>query len=89
MSSGAPIAIPSANVKVVPNNLKEVYAKGDSVRLNLTVRDEYPVKSFDSTLRYRNKYYLPTSSYYSIVDTQANVTVVPFDSYSKINNTTM
>lgn len=84
-SSGAPVAIPSTNVKVVTSNLKEYYAKGDVVRVNLTVRDEFPVKTFDSTLRYKNKYYLPTSSYYSIVDTQANVTIVPFDNYAKIN----
>lgn len=85
ISSGAPTIIPSVNVKVIAGNLKEVYSKGDTVRLNLTVRDEFPPKTFDSILRYRSKYYLPTSSYYSVVDTQANVTVVPFDDYSKIN----
>lgn len=75
----------SMDVKIVCNNLKEYYEKGDVSRVSLTVRDKYPLKSFDSTLRYKNKYYLPTSSYYSIVDTQSNITIVPFDDYSKIN----
>ena len=84
-TTGSLSPIPSTNVKVVASNLQESYAKGDVTRINLTVRDPYPLRSFDSTLRYKNKYYLPTSSYYSIVDTQANVTIVPFDSYSKIS----
>jgi hypothetical protein len=83
--TGSLSKIPSINVKVVPNTLQETYDHGDMARISLVVRDQYPLRSFDSTLRYKNKYYLPTSSYYSIVDTQANVTIIPFDEYSKIN----
>lgn len=88
-STGSFAAIPSTlNMKVVPSNLKEVYTKGDITRINLVVRDEYPLKSFDSTLRYKNKYYLPSTSYYSIIDAQSNTTVVGFDDSSKINTDT-
>lgn len=73
------------NVKLLPKNLQSSYMRGDISRINLVVRDEYPLRSFDSTLRYKNKYYLPSSSYYSIVDVQSNVTIIPFDTYSKIN----
>jgi len=83
--TGSLSPIPSVNVKVVPENLRESYTKGDVAKVGLTVRDEYPLKSFDSTLRYKNKYYLPTSSYYSIVDTQSNTTIVDFDDATKIN----
>lgn len=78
-------SIPTLNVKVVPSNLRQSYTKGDVDKVTLVVRDQYPLKSFDSTLRYKNKYYLPSSSYYSIVDVQSNTTVVPFDEYSKIS----
>jgi hypothetical protein len=84
-STGSLTAIPSTNVKIVASNLQESYAKGDVAKISFVVRDQYPLRSFDSTLRYKNKYYLPTSSYYSIVDTQSNVTIVPFDSYSKVS----
>lgn len=84
-STGSLLNIPTMDVKIVPSNMQSIYAKGDVTRLSLVTRDKYPVKSFDSTLRYKNKYYLPSSSYYSITDTQANVVVVPFDKYSKIN----
>lgn len=73
------------DIKIIPSNIQSSYAKGDVTRINLVVRDQYPQKSFNSTLRYKNKYYLPSSSYYSIVDAQAKTTVVPFDEYSKIN----
>jgi len=76
---------PSLNVKIVASNLRETYTKGDTDKVTLVVRDQYPLKSFDSVLRYKNKYYLPTSSYFSVVDVQSNTTVIPFDDYSKIN----
>jgi len=85
-ATGSLNKMPSMNAKIVCSDLREYYNYGDVARVSLTVRDQYPLKSFDSTLRYRNKYYLPTSSYYSIVDTQANITVVPFDDYSKVHS---
>lgn len=87
--TGSLSPIPNLNVKIVPSNLRQVYAKGDVDKISLVVRDQYPLKSFDATLRYKNKYYLPTSSYYSIVDVQSNTTVVPFDEYNKISTDTV
>lgn len=85
-STGSLQPIPSTlDVKVVANNVQDKYAKNDVTRVDFTVRDEYPARSFNSTLRYKNKYYLPTSSYYSITDVQANTVIVPFDEFSKIN----
>jgi len=86
--TGSLLPIPTLNVKVVASNLRETYTKGDVDKVTLVVRDQYPLKSFDSVLRYKNKYYLPTSSYFSIVDAQSNTTVIPFDNYSKVNTDT-
>lgn len=83
--TGSLLPISTLNVKVVASNLRETYTKGDVDKVTLVVRDQYPLKSFDSALRYKNKYYLPTSSYFSVVDVQSNTTVIPFDNYSKIN----
>lgn len=83
---GTLLPIPSTmNVKIATSDLQETYAKGDVARISLVTRDQYPLKSFDSTLRYKNKYYLPSASYYSITDVQANTDIVPFDSYSRID----
>lgn len=72
-------------MKVIPSNIPPYYSKGDVARIDFVVRDPYPLRSFDSVLRYKNKYYLPTSSYYSIIDSQADVVIVPFDDYSKVH----
>ena len=87
-STGSLQAIPNLNVKVTPSNLRETYAKGDVDKITLVVRDQYPLRSFDSTLRYKNKYYLPSSSYYSVVDAQSDVTITPFDDYNRIDTDT-
>lgn len=84
-STGSLSAIPNLNVKIVPSNLRQSYTKGDVDKLTFVVRDQYPLRSFDSTLRYKNKYYLPSSSYYSIIDAQSNTTIIPFDDYSRID----
>lgn len=85
-STGSLLPAPTGlKMKVIPSNIPPYYSKGDVARIDLVVRDSYPLKSFDSILRYKNKYYLPTSSYYSIIDSQADVVIVPFDDYSKIH----
>jgi hypothetical protein len=84
-STGSLRSIPSLDVKVVASNIREAYTKGDIDRINFVVRDQFPTRSFDATLRYRNRYYLPTSSYYSIIDVQSKNVVVPFDEYDKVN----
>jgi hypothetical protein len=77
--------IPSMDVQIVPTNVREEYRLGEVSRINFTIRDQYPLKAFDATLRYANKYYLPTSSYYSIVDARTQIEIVPFDTYSALN----
>lgn len=67
-------------------NLFEKYSLNSISRVNLSVRDKYPLKTFVNIFtRYGGTKYLPISSYYSIVDVQNNRTVIPFDDYSKIS----
>lgn len=73
------------DVEVVPKNPKEVYVRGSKEKIRLVVRDKYPRKNFDATLRYKNVYYLPSSSYFGIVDVQANTPVLPIDQFAKLS----
>jgi len=70
---------------IVLQNLKEKYIRGEISRINLVVRDEFPLRSFNSTLRYKAKYYLPSTTYFSITDVQSNTTILEFDEYSKVS----
>lgn len=73
------------DIQVVPKNVKEIYVRGSKEKIRFVVRDKYPQKNFDATLRYKNIYYLPTSSYFSVVDRQAGTTVIAGDQFAKIS----
>ena len=77
--------IPNANVSIVPKNLKQAYTQGEVDKIYLVIRDPYPDKRFDATKRYRNQYYLPSSSYFRIRDQAADILIHRFDQYSAIN----
>lgn len=85
-STGSLKPIPNTyDIEVVPKNPKETYVRGSKERVRFVIRDKYPRKNFDATLRYKNVYYLPTSSYFSIVDKQAGTTLYPIDNFAKLD----
>lgn len=85
-STGSLKTIPStSDIQVVPKNAKETYIRNTKEKIRFVVRDKYPRKNFDATLRYKNVYYLPTSSYFSVVDRQAGTTIYAADSFAKLS----
>lgn len=79
-------AIPNTlDIHVAAKNAKDIYSRGTKEKVRFIVRDKYPLKAFDATLRYKNKYYLPSASYFSIVDAQAGTTIFPDDNFAKVN----
>jgi hypothetical protein len=77
--------IPSSNVSILPKNLKEAYTSGEVDKVYLVVRDLYPDKRFDAVQRYKNMYYLPSSSYYRLTDVASGVKIYDFNSYSPVD----
>lgn len=77
--------IPNGNVFISPKNLKEAYTRGEIDKIYLITRDPFPDKRFDAKQRYKNQYYLPSSSYFRIKDVVSNVYIHTFDQYSSIN----
>lgn len=76
----------TAQTLVTPRNLQPKYRRGETVRVDLSVRDRYPLKTFDTVFsNYAGNQRLPQTTYFSIVDVQSNVTVIPFDDYSRVN----
>jgi hypothetical protein len=75
----------SSGLIVYPSNLRPLYNPNEVVRVDLVARKQYPLKTFSSTFVEWNNSYLPSSSYYSIVDLKSNEVIVPFDDYSKIS----
>lgn len=84
-TTGSLKPIPNSTLSIIPRNLKETYTQGEVDKIQLIVRDKYPDRRFDEVQRYRNTYYLPTSSYYRIVDEASGVVLYDYDEYSSIS----
>lgn len=84
--TGSISASNTAQVLVTPRNLQPKYRKDELVRVDLSVRDRYPLKTFDTVFtNYVGNQRLPQTSYYSIVDVQSNTVIIPFDDYSRVS----
>lgn len=77
---------PSSSLMVLPI-LKPSYKKNEIALVNLAVRERYPIKTFDNFVtRYDGTKYLPSSSYFSIIDDLSGTTIIPFSDESKISS---
>lgn len=73
-------------IYISARTLQTKYSQFETPRVYLTVRPKYPLKTFGTILdMYAGKYYLPSASYFSVVDVKSNLDIIPFDEYSKIN----
>lgn len=85
-TTGSISASSATQVIVTPSTLSPKYRLGDIVRVDLSIRDKYPVKTFNTVFSaYAGNQRLPQTSYFSIVDAQSNTVIIPFDDYSRIN----
>jgi hypothetical protein len=70
--------------RVYPSNLKKEYTKGQKVTIKVDARELYPVKQFNSTFAHQVKYYLPTTTYYSIIDTITKEPIIDYSENTKV-----
>jgi len=76
----------SDEVSVNLTNLQTSYAAESKARINISARPKYPIRTFATSSNYLDKYQLPSSSSYSIVDAHTSTVIIPFDdSYTKIS----
>lgn len=85
-ATGSLTASAQTNIVVVPTNLKPKYRQNEYARIDLAVRDRFPIKTFSTQFAINTgQQYLTSTAYYSIVDVQSNAVIVPFDTYSQIS----
>ena len=83
--TGSLLPMPTTDFKLALKNQETTYVYPYSGRIRISGRETYPGKNFYDKARYKSSKYLPSSSYYSIVDVSSNMTVIPFDEYSQIS----
>lgn len=86
ISTGSLSALTALEIHVQPRSLKPVYKKGEVATVYLNARPKYPLKTFaQASTLYDGLSYLPVNSFFSIVDEQTNLEIIPFDDYSRIS----
>ena len=85
-TTGSLTALSSDNIVVSTTNLQGEYSERAKVRVKLLARELYPTKTYTTTSVSASPKYIPSSSYYSIIDASTDETIIPFDtSYTKIS----
>lgn len=76
---------PTSSLLAIPST-KLSYRQGETARVAISVREQYPLKTFSNVgSKYTSVKYLPSSSYYSIVDELSGTVLIPFSEESKIS----
>lgn len=60
-------------------NLKRIYKTYDDHKVRYTIRDTYPTQTYQSSSAAYDSLRLPTTSYYSIIDSATGITIVDFN----------
>lgn len=82
--SADPIQIRDAVVNM--KNMSKEYKFGSILRMDVSARKRYPVKTFTNRFSdYLAPYYLPTGSFYSIKDAESEETVMQYDEYTRLS----
>lgn len=82
--SADPIQLRDAVVNM--KNMSKEYKFGSIVRMDVSARKRYPVKTFTNKLSdYLLPYYLPSSSYYQIKDAESEETILPYDDFTRLS----
>lgn len=75
----------SDDMIVYVKNLGTEYKESSKGKIRVYGRERFPARTFSSTSNYTLVKYLPTTSYYSVVDADTEQVIIPFDTtYTKV-----
>lgn len=85
-NTGSLAPLTALEIHVQPRSLKPSYKVGEVATVYFNARAKYPLKTFATTASlYDGQAYLPQNSYFSIIDEQTNLEIIPFEASSKIS----
>lgn len=85
-ATGSADAIQIRDAVVNMKNMAQEYKFGSIIRMDVSARKRYPVKTFTNKASdYLFPYYLPSSSFYQIKDAETEETIVPYDDYTRLS----
>jgi hypothetical protein len=76
----------SDDIILYVKNLSTEYKETSKGKIRVYGRDRFPARTFSTTSNYTLVKYLPTTSYYSVVDAETEQVIIPFDTnYTKLS----
>ena len=83
--TGSLEALNTDDMIVYVKNLNTEYKESSKGKIRVYGRERFPARTFSSTSNYTLVKYLPTTSYYSVVDAETEQVIIPFDTnYTKV-----
>ncbi len=83
--TGSLSALTGDDIILYVKNLQTEYKESSKSKIRVFGRERYPTRTFSST-PLKSVKYLPTSSYYSVIDSQTEQVIIPFDTnYTKLS----
>jgi len=83
--TGSLEALNTNDMIVYVKNLSTEYKETSKTKIRVYGRERFPARTFSSTSNYTLVKYLPTTSYYSVVDAETEQVIIPFDTnYTKV-----
>jgi hypothetical protein len=73
------------DAKIDIKYLNPTYRVGSTTRFRLSVKDRYPLKTFDNPFPFIDEKRLPSTSYYQVKDFISKDVIIPISEYSKID----
>ena len=85
-STGSLEALDTDDMIVYVKNLGTEYKESSKGKIRVYGRERFPARTFSSTSNYTLVKYLPTTTYYSVVDAETEQVIIPFDTnYTKVS----
>ena len=83
--TGSLEALTGDDIILYVKNLQQEYKETSKSKIRVFGRERYPTRTF-STTPLKTVKYLPTTTYYSVVDSQTEQVIIPFDTnYTKVS----
>ena len=84
--TGSLEALDTDDMIVYVKNLGTEYKESSKGKIRVYGRERFPARTFSSTSNYTLVKYLPTTTYYSVVDAETEQVIIPFDTnYTKVS----
>jgi hypothetical protein len=84
--TGSLEALDTDDMIVYVKNLGTEYKESSKGKIRVYGRERFPTRTFSTTSNYTLVKYLPTTSYYSVVDAETEQVIIPFDTnYTKVS----